>query len=125
MSITFNIRPNTKPRMTQRDSWKTPPRLCVAKYRAFKDELNIQAKKLNYVVTPVLSITFVFSMPKSWSKKKRLEMDGAPHQSTPDLDNIMKAFKDSLCENDSFVHTYRECKKIWGTQDQIIVFPTT
>ena len=111
--------------MTRKDVWKTPPRPCVAQYRAFKDELNIQARKLNYVVTPVLSIAFIFSMPQSWSKKKKIAMDGAPHQSTPDLDNIMKAFKDSLCVNDSFVHTYRECKKVWGTKDQIIVFPTT
>jgi len=60
-------------------------------------------------------------MPQSWSKKKRAEMRGKPHQQRPDLDNLIKAFKDALCEDDSHVHTYFEMKKIWGDVGQILV----
>lgn len=35
-------------------------------------------------------------MPKSWSKKKREEMDGKPMQQKPDIDNAVKGFVDSL-----------------------------
>jgi Holliday junction resolvase RusA-like endonuclease len=60
-------------------------------------------------------------MPKSWSKKKRKAMNLQPHESKPDLDNLLKGFKDALCENDSFVHTYDQIKKVWGERGQVII----
>jgi Holliday junction resolvase RusA-like endonuclease len=60
-------------------------------------------------------------MPKSWSNKKKKEMDGQPHRVKPDLDNIVKAFKDSLCEDDSFIHTYQNVRKIWGEKGCILI----
>jgi Holliday junction resolvase RusA-like endonuclease len=60
-------------------------------------------------------------MPKSWSKKKRNELNGKPHTQRPDLDNLIKAFKDALCEDDSHVHTYYNMRKIWGEDGKIII----
>ena len=47
--------------------------------------------------TPItLSCNWFFEMPKSWSKKKKSEMDGQPHTSPPDLDNLQKLVCDAL-----------------------------
>lgn len=71
----FNIEPVPKPRMTQADKWKKRP--PVLKYFAFKDEV-----KLNKITLPEshYHIIFILPMPKSWSKTKRSEMNGKPHQ---------------------------------------------
>jgi Holliday junction resolvase RusA-like endonuclease len=37
-----------------------------------------------------------FTIPKSWSKKKRLAAAGRPHTSKPDADNVAKAVLDAL-----------------------------
>lgn len=115
----WGVAPFPKPRMTQRDKWKRRP--IVVKYILFKESLRFYAEENCYKVPDELSITFVIAMPKSWSKKKRAEMNGKPHQQRPDLDNLIKAFKDALCEDDSHVHTYLEMKKIWGDVGQILV----
>ena len=115
----LKITPVPKPRMTQSDRWKKRP--CVVRYRAFADELRILAAQNNYIVKNPLSVTFVLPMPKSWSKKKKLEMDGKPHTQTPDLDNLLKAFQDVLLKDDSGVHTYKNVRKIWGIEGLIII----
>lgn len=115
----FNITPVAKPRMTQRDKWKKRP--VVNKYYAFKDTVNLIANRLKYKVEPILSIDFHIPMPKSWSKKKRIEMKGKPHQQKPDLDNLIKAWKDCLCKEDSFVWSYKDCNKYWSETGKIIV----
>jgi Holliday junction resolvase RusA-like endonuclease len=46
-------------------------------------------------------ITFVMPMPPSWSKKKREQHDGKPHQSKPDCDNMLKALMDALFDDDA------------------------
>ena len=68
-----------------------------------------------------LDIKFVIPMPTSWSEKKRVEMDGKPHTQRPDLDNLIKAFKDALLIEDSHVHTYHNMKKTWGRNGAIIL----
>jgi Holliday junction resolvase RusA-like endonuclease len=89
------------------------------KYQQWKDDLRILSRL--YRPPAELSLTFTLPMPKSWSKKKRLEMDGQPHQQKPDLDNLIKAFKDALCEDDAYVHTYRNMHKVWGAEGSILV----
>jgi len=110
-----------KPRMTRRDVWLKPPRKPVWSYRQYADALKTFALRDRYFVTTPLSLIFVMSMPKSWSGKKRERMCGEPHTSKPDLDNLIKAFKDALCENDSFVHTYGGMKKVWGEEGSVII----
>ena len=117
--IIFKIKPCPKPRMTRADTWKKRP--CVLRYFAFKHKLNILAKQLNYIPGDTLAVTFVLEMPKSWSKKKKELMNGKPHQQKPDLDNMVKAFKDALLKEDSHVHTYSYMHKRWGEEPLIVV----
>lgn len=41
-------------------------------------------------------IKFNIEMPKSWSKKKKEEMEGQPHRQTPDIDNLIKSVFDTI-----------------------------
>lgn len=117
--IILDIAPVSKPRMTQRDKWYK--RNCVNQYWRFKDELNILLKgRMDGEDT--LSIDFIIPMPKSFSKKKKSNLEGMPHKSRPDLDNLIKAFKDSVYDEDSHVHTYGRMRKIWGNNGRIIIY---
>ena len=109
------IEPMGKPRMTQADKWKVRPE--VARYRAFKDEC-----RLRNVCLPEAgaTVTFTLPMPQSWSKKKRLAMDGQPHQQKPDVDNLAKALLDAVFPDDSCVWDIR-CRKVWGNVGTIMI----
>lgn len=65
-------------------------------------------------------VTFVIPMPKSWSKKKRAQHVGQPHQQKPDKDNLEKALLDAVFDEDSHVWDGR-VTKIWGETGQIII----
>lgn len=117
--ITFNVTPVGKPRMTQRDKWKKRP--PVLRYYQFKDEINLAAKQIDYVPADELKLVFYLPMPKSWSYKKRREMRGRPHQQKPDTDNLTKAFKDALCEDDSYIW-HEDCAKYWDHEGRIEVY---
>jgi Holliday junction resolvase RusA-like endonuclease len=126
----FDIVPISAPRMTQSDKWKLDPnhpdinkrqRVVIKNYFAYKKTLKMQAKILEYNVSPCLDILFLMPMPNSWSNKKKKEMNGLPCKVKPDTDNLVKAFKDALCENDSFI--WREIsEKRWAYFGSIIVF---
>lgn len=116
----FNINPIPKIRMVASDKWKKRP--AVLRYWAYKDELVKQAKELNYTIPDVLeNVTFQIEMPASWSQKKRVLMDGKPHQQTPDLDNLIKSFLDCLASEDKQIHTFKNISKVWGLTGQIII----
>jgi len=115
----FNVDPIGKPRMTQRDKWLNPPRQCVERYWAFKDALNRQKEDFELPENGA-HIIFCMPMPKSWSKKKRREMDRQPHKQRPDVDNLYKAFYDSLYGEDSQFWDAR-VTKVWGEFGQISV----
>lgn len=117
--ITLNINPVAKPRMTQSDKWKK--RKATTKYWKFKDDLKLLCFVAQWMPKDDLDVTFVIPMPISWSEKKKKKMDGEPHKSRPDLDNLIKAFKDALMVEDSNVHTYHNMKKVWGRKGQIIL----
>ena len=112
MIIKLEVEPCPKPRITQSDRWKK--RKCVMKYFGFKDALNLEACKKSYKPSIPLSIVFYITMPKSWSKRKKGQMNGKPHRSRPDLDNLIKAFKDALMEEDSHVWRYGNMEKRWA-----------
>lgn len=112
---TYPITPIPKPRMTQKDRWdKRPP---VLRYRAFCDEV-----KFNRISLPESGyhVTFVLPMPESWSKKKRAEMAGKPHQHKPDADNLLKALMDASYSEDCAVWDVRVTKR-WGNAGEIII----
>ena len=110
----YPITPVPKPRMTQRDRWSKRP--SVLRYWAFRDEV----RKQNVALPIPYHVTFVLPMPKSWTKKKREAMNGAPHRTTPDRDNLEKGLLDAVFKNDAVVHDGR-VTKIWGYTGQIRV----
>lgn len=65
-----------------------------------------------------LSINFGLVMSNSWSKKRKSEMLGKPHQQRPDLDNLCKAVLDASGVDDSHVHTL-ELSKVWSEEGYI------
>lgn len=120
MKVEIEINPMGKPRMTQSDKWKK--RKVVVRYFSFKDHLNLICKSVGFVPGEVLGFEFHIPMPESWSKKKKAEMQGKPHQQKPDLDNLIKAVKDSLLKDDSHVWKYiEEPKKVWSETGKIIL----
>lgn len=114
----IEVTPLGKPRMTQRDRWAKRP--CVQRYYEFKDTVN-KAVRGNFDVNRLYKphkVVFYIPMPRSWSKKKKKEMDWTPHRQKPDLDNLLKAFYDSILDDDSGVH-HLEAEKIWSEEGYI------
>lgn len=111
----FDITPVGKPRQTQADKWKKRP--PVMRYRAFCDQV-----RRNKITIPECGyhVTFVLPMPPSWSRKKRAEMNGKPHQQKPDRDNLEKALLDAVFDEDCRVWDGRTTK-LWGETGQIII----
>lgn len=98
--LTLRIKPTPKPRMTQRDKWKQ--RKCVVNYYKFKDAVN--QHNLDDFRGDSLRVIFFIKMPKSWSNKKRNDLDGTAHQSKPDIDNLTKALLDAMHGEDCHVY---------------------
>lgn len=117
--ITILINPVPAPRQSERDKFN--PSARVKRYRAFCNELRWLHKKQLIVPENVLcvNLTFIMAMPKSWSFKKKADMSGEPHRQTPDIDNLVKAFLDAICEDDKFVPGINACKE-WGEIGKII-----
>lgn len=119
--IEIDITPVPKPRMVKSDSWKKRP--VVTSYWDYKDELKWKCKKAGIIIGDVLGISFVLPMANSWSKKKKEEFNGLPHQQKPDLDNLIKAVKDCLCEEDSNIWKYSPPPfKVWGETGKVIFY---
>lgn len=98
MQTTIKIEPMGKPRMTRLDKWRQ--RDCVMRYRAFADELRAQVGPVDQGAFRVDWVAY-FTMPASWSMKKKTLMCGTFHRKKPDRDNIDKAILDALFKNDS------------------------
>lgn len=74
-------------------------------------------KKLSRDKPVSVKMFFVFSMPKSWSKKKREQMNQSACTKRPDIDNLVKMIDGingaGVWEDDSQV-TAIEAEKVWG-----------
>ena len=105
--ITINVEPCSKPRMTQADKWKKRP--SVVKFFAFRDAIRLSS--IHNIALESFDIEFHVSMPKSWSKKKKALHNGSPHKQRPDLDNYIKAWCDSIFEEDSVVWRIKASKR--------------
>lgn len=98
--IVFNITPIGAPRMTQKTKFaSSSPR--IARYYAFKDLLRLQVNIKKVKVTNSLKINFYLPIPKG--KLKQIK-ENQPHDQKPDIDNMCKAFLDTL---------YTEDKHVW------------
>lgn len=115
-TISLAISPMGKPRMTQRDVWKQRP--VVLRYRDFCDKVRDQLPL--FELPSELHLTFFVEMPKSWSKKRRAESIGKPHDAKPDIDNLAKAFMDAFKTEDK--HVYKlVAEKYWSETGSIEV----
>tara|TARA_R100000656_G_scaffold123856_1_gene100904 strand:+ start:1904 stop:2257 length:354 start_codon:yes stop_codon:yes gene_type:complete len=112
-----DIPPCAKPRMTRSDKWKK--RQSVLKFFAFRDAVR-QYSETHAVARYEFDIEFHVPMPKSWSKKKRALYNGQPHQQRPDLDNYLKAWIDSVFEEDSLVWKVK-ATKLWTDESGHII----
>ena len=108
----LNIPPCPKPRMTKADRWRK--RQSVLKFFAFRDAVRQDEswKTFELLDMDSFEIEFHVPMPKSWSKKKKGYMNGSAHQQRPDLDNYLKAWKDSVYEEDAIVWRVK-ASKLW------------
>ena len=123
--VILNITPQTHVRATQGDSifFRIPREklrpaglsrlMRLEKYNQYKIDLGAEAKRKQFILPPVgASITFFIPVPPSWSKKKKALYHGRFHQSKPDIDNLQKAFLDSLMAEDKQV-AHLEVQKRW------------
>ncbi len=117
--IRIDIDPVAKPRMTQRDRWARRP--CVVRYWDYCEALRKECKRQRWLLPDSVAMIFIVPMPKSWTKKRRTDMDGEPHQKKPDADNLAKSVLDALRpENDSEVWLL-VTEKLWGDQGAVIL----
>ena len=109
MNLTIPIEPMGTVRMTagmvKRIKWKlySPGDKKVERvirYLEYKQEMSVLARlqhKDEILTGPiVLNLTFHITMPESWSEKKKKRMEGQPHTTKPDRDNLEKGVCDSL-----------------------------
>ena len=115
----IQIDPIPKPRMTKSDKWKKRP--CVLRYWGFKEWLKKFDLKHD---NGQIAITFNIKMPKSWSKKKKDEMNGQPHQQKPDIDNLVKAYMDAVLDEDKHIYQIF-ADKYWSHHGSIEVHQET
>ena len=110
----YDICPVPKPRMTRADQWRKRP--IVQRYWEFKRECQFARVRFSTVGS---RIEFGLPMPESWSKSKRALMRGTPHQSKPDLDNLLKGLCDAVYpENDAMISSIY-IEKVWAEKGYI------
>lgn len=74
-----------------------------------------------------LSVTALFPIPPSWTKKRQAAARAGAEQHTkkPDLDNVLKAIKDGLngvaWKDDSQVCVLRDCRKGYSDTPRVLV----
>ena len=89
----INPVPASRPRVSH---WST---YYPKKYTKFKKEMEALTSELETTLSekPVsVELEFGIMMPKSWSKKKRKELNNTYCSNNSDIDNYIKAILDSL-----------------------------
>ncbi len=115
MNKVYGIEPFPYVRQTTKSYWNPKSKA----YHANKDHL----RALGFDYQEGWGFTFVLSMPKSWSNKKRTEMLGQPvkRPKWKDIDNLEKSCLDCLDYDDGTISIVGPKRKIWGTKGKIIV----
>lgn len=117
-------------RMTQSDKWKTDPnhrnplkrqRDSVRRYFEFKNKVVETCKITGFKIKNHLDAVFFIPMPDSWSLKKKERMNGMPHKSRPDIDNIIKGILDSILEEDGCIY-WIKAEKRYAYKGSIVIF---
>lgn len=131
MKFSVNIKPKAKgrPRFVRRGSFvstytpKTTSDYEKTIREAFIEQCKGQYDK-EYTGMIKMSIWAFFEPPKSYSKKKKLELLETPHLKKPDSDNIAKSILDALngiaWKDDSQISDI-DIHKYYDEEDKIIV----
>jgi Holliday junction resolvase RusA-like endonuclease len=118
----ISVTPVPAPRMSRYDRWtnveKGKGRSVVLRYFQYRDVLRDAWGEFD--LPAELRLEFIMPMPRSWSDKKRLLMNGKPHQQKPDRDNLEKAVQDALAKDDSYIWRV-EATKRWGTEGSVTI----
>lgn len=86
----------------------------IEQYNKYKTDVLFLAKKAGFrLPTWGWSVYFYFPMPSSWTKAKKEAMHGQPKLTKPDIDNLEKAFYDSLSITDEEVGQVSGHGKFW------------
>lgn len=134
--VRINITPQTHVRTTQGDRiyFRIPREklreaglkrlLRIERYNQYKVDLLSLCRAIKFdLPCQGLCIYFYIPVPKSWSKKKKKLHHGMLHQSTPDIDNLVKATFDSITREDKYVgHLGEICKRWVNFEDGWIEF---
>jgi len=118
--LVIEIEPMGAPRTTRNSRFNPTKSNAIDRYVATTTKIREDCALLGYKLGAVLNVRFEISMPKSWSDKKRAQHAGRPHQSKPDLDNMIKLVMDAFKGDDSHVHTIT-ARKIWATTGRIVI----
>lgn len=116
--IIFKIEPvpASRPRVTR---WGTH---YLPKYDQFKQDMAklLMGKRTEYTEPLKIEMTFYLTIPKSYSKKKRDEMDGTYCPHVADIDNLEKAVYDAMngvvFKDDKQIVDHH-VRKIWCKED--------
>ena len=123
VSLIIKIEPCAKPRMTRRDRIPRLQSKTVRKYFDWKASMQLKLKECRAKAIDkkgLLICQFTIAMPKSWSKKKKQEMEGQHHRQRPDIDNLVKALMDAAYIEDCTIHTIN-ASKVWGSTGHIYI----
>jgi Holliday junction resolvase RusA-like endonuclease len=90
-------------------------------YWSFRERLQYTAKTFGW--RPGMKLTSVaivawMPFPKSYGKKKRLDLVGSAHEIKPDATNLLKSIEDCLTEKDETVSVV-SCAKIWAEDPKL------
>lgn len=111
--------PKARPRVTRNGTF------MPAKYQRQREELLALCGPVpdfsNHQVR--LEINNVRPMPKSWSDKRKEDMDGQWCSAGADADNAAGAVMDALFPDDSCIVDLRSCK-VWGHEPRIDIVIT-
>jgi Holliday junction resolvase RusA-like endonuclease len=89
----------------------------------YKKAIQYALKPLGYTENPVaVVIIFKYRIPKSWTKKKKL--DPPQHTSKPDIDNLIKSVMDAMNgivykDDGQVVSVYGV--KMYGDNDEVVI----
>jgi len=91
----------------------------LIKYNDYKISLLALAKKQRFTLPDSGAIIrFFLPMPKSWRNPEREANVNKLHRKKPDLDNLLKAFLDSLFVEDKTISHIGEVSKYWVDSEQ-------
>jgi len=98
-------------------------RPAVQKYRDFADALRIHALNNAFNLGDKVYLEFHIQMPKSWSKKKKMQNVNTPHRvpKSKDIDNLIKSVLDVLRPDDDGCIHHCEARKFWAAEGRIVI----